>query len=63
MGLGFVNSLPVLLGVLFVFGFTGNVVNISVNTQAVGVEALYGRSVMASFWVSHFQISRPFWYG
>ncbi|OJH36568.1 MFS transporter [Cystobacter ferrugineus] len=49
VGLGFVDSLPVLLGVLFVFGFTGNVVNISVNTQAVGVEALYGRSVMASF--------------
>src|SRR5690349_6083502 len=40
VGLGFVGSLPVLLGVLFVFGFTGNVVNISVNTQAVGVEAL-----------------------
>ncbi|WP_239015104.1 MFS transporter [Archangium violaceum] len=49
VGLGLAESLPALLTVLFVFGFTGNVVNISVNTQAVGVEALYGRSVMASF--------------
>ncbi len=35
--------------VLFFFGFMGNIFNISVNTQAVGVEALYGRSIMASF--------------
>ncbi|MEP7107235.1 MAG: MFS transporter [Ferruginibacter sp.] len=34
---------------LFVFGFWGNLFNISMNTQAVGVEALYGRSIMASF--------------
>ncbi len=34
---------------LFFFGFFGNMSNISVNTQAVGVEAIYGRSVMASF--------------
>ena len=38
-----------LVGWLFAFGFLGNGVNIAVNTQAVGVEALYGRSVMASF--------------
>lgn len=38
-----------LAAVLFVFGFWGNIFNISVNTQAVGVEALYGRSIMASF--------------
>ena len=31
------------------FGFFGNMSNIAVNTQAVGVEAIYGRSVMASF--------------
>ncbi|PTL76077.1 MFS transporter [Vitiosangium sp. GDMCC 1.1324] len=49
VGLGLAGSLPALLAVLFVFGFMGNVVNIAVNTQAVGVEALYGRSVMASF--------------
>jgi MFS family permease len=35
-------------GLLF-FGLFGNLMNISMNTQAVGVEALYGRSVMASF--------------
>ncbi len=34
---------------LFLFGILGNLINISMNTQAVGVEALYGRSVMASF--------------
>ena len=43
-------STPLQLGcTLFMFGFFGNLFNISVNTQAVGVEALYGRSVMASF--------------
>ena len=31
------------------FGIMGNLVNIAMNTQAVGVESLYGRSVMASF--------------
>ena len=35
--------------ILFFFGVTGNLMNISMNTQAVGVEALYKRSVMASF--------------
>lgn len=34
---------------LFFFGVWGNLANISVNTQAVGTEALYGRSIMASF--------------
>ena len=34
---------------LFLFGIFGNLINIAMNTQAVGVEALYGRSVMASF--------------
>jgi MFS family permease len=34
---------------LFLFGIWGNMINISVNTQAVGVESLYGRSIMASF--------------
>ena len=34
---------------LFLFGFAGNMLNISVNTQAVGVEALYKRPIMASF--------------
>jgi len=34
---------------LFAFGVMGNLTNISMNTQAVGVESLYGRSIMASF--------------
>lgn len=38
-----------LVTVLFGFGMFGNLLNISINTQAVGVEALYGRSIMASF--------------
>jgi MFS family permease len=49
VGIGLAGSLGALLGVLFVFGLAGNLVNIAVNTQAVGVEALYGRSVMGSF--------------
>lgn len=35
--------------VVFLFGLLGNLCNIAINTQAVGVEALYGRSIMASF--------------
>lgn len=35
--------------VLFLFGITGNVCNISVNTQGVAAERLYGRPIMASF--------------
>ncbi|WP_205501932.1 MFS transporter [Rufibacter psychrotolerans] len=34
---------------LFFFGFASNMANISVNTQAVGVESLYKKSIMASF--------------
>lgn len=32
-----------------VFGIGGNFLNISMNTQAVGTEAIYGRTIMASF--------------
>ncbi|WP_167608800.1 MFS transporter [Maribellus sediminis] len=35
--------------VLFLFGVTGNLCNISVNTQGVAAERLYGRPIMASF--------------
>jgi MFS family permease len=35
--------------VLFFFGLVGNLLNISMNTQAVSLEALYGRSIIASF--------------
>lgn len=34
---------------VFLYGLLGNICNISMNTQAVGVENLYGRSIMASF--------------
>ena len=42
-------SVPQLTISLFAFGVMGNLINIAMNTQAVGVEKLYGRSVMASF--------------
>ena len=38
-----------LITVLFCFGIAGNMYNISSNTQAVGLEKIYGRSIMASF--------------
>jgi len=38
-----------LVSVLLVFGLFGNLCNISVNTQAIGVQASYGRSIMATF--------------
>lgn len=47
--LGGVQELWQLCGALFLFGVFGNLSNISVNTQAVGVERLYRRSIMASF--------------
>lgn len=47
--LGLVAETWQLVTVLFFFGLFGNLMNISINTQAVGVEALYGRSIMASF--------------
>ena len=47
--LGLAASSFQLAAVLFAFGFCGNMLNISINTQAVGVEALYSRSIMASF--------------
>jgi len=34
---------------LFVFGLFGNMCNISINTQGVAAERIYGRSIMASF--------------
>lgn len=47
--LGLASQLWQLMAGLFLFGIAGNLFNISVNTQAVGVERLYGRSIMASF--------------
>lgn len=47
--IGMVNTAWELVATLFFFGAAGNLMNIAVNTQAVGVESLYGRSIMASF--------------
>lgn len=47
--LGMVQSPWQLFAVLVLFGFTGNLANIAVNTQAVAVEAMYGKAIMASF--------------
>jgi MFS family permease len=49
IGIGYSQSIVELAGVLFFFGFFGNMMNISVNTQAVSVEILYRRTIMASF--------------
>ncbi|MEJ7737278.1 MAG: MFS transporter [Chitinophagaceae bacterium] len=49
VSLGLAREVYQLVGGLFVFGLAGNMLNISINTQAVGVEALYKRSIMASF--------------
>ena len=47
--LGFASSVTQLMFTLFVFGFGGNMMNISVNTQAVATERLYHKPIMASF--------------
>jgi MFS family permease len=47
--LGFASSSTVLMVTLFIFGFGGNMLNISMNTQAVGTENLYEKPIMASF--------------
>lgn len=47
--LGLAGSSWELIMLLMLFGFSGNLANIAVNTQAVAVEMMYGRSIMASF--------------
>jgi MFS family permease len=47
--IGFSNNIPLLIGSLVLFGVAGNLSNIAINTQAVHVEAKYGRNIMASF--------------
>lgn len=49
VGLGWAPSLWLLVPCLVLFGFASNLMNISINTQAVGVEALYPKPIMASF--------------
>ena len=47
--IGLASSKVQLMAILFFFGVAGNMGNISFNTQAVAVEALYKRNIMASF--------------
>ncbi|NML66775.1 MFS transporter [Hymenobacter sp. RP-2-7] len=47
--LGLAATTVQLMAGLVLFGLASNMANISVNTQGVGVEALYGRSILASF--------------
>ncbi|GAB2787164.1 MFS family permease [Hymenobacter luteus] len=47
--LGWATGFWTLAGSLVLFGFAGNLLNISVNTQAIGVQAAYGQPIMASF--------------
>ncbi|HRP30275.1 MAG TPA: MFS transporter [Agriterribacter sp.] len=47
--LGLVTQAWELVTALFLFGFTGNLLNIAMNTQGVNVEEKYARSIMASF--------------
>lgn len=47
--LGYAVNIYQLVAILVLFGAAGNTANIAVNTQAVNIEARYGRSIMASF--------------
>jgi MFS family permease len=47
--IGFSGNAWMLGASLFLFGVTGNMCNIAVNTQGVLAEELYGRSIMSSF--------------
>lgn len=47
--IGFANTTWQLVAVLFCFGVSRNLFNISTNAQAVAVQALYDRSIMANF--------------
>jgi MFS family permease len=49
VALGLAQSVPLLVAGLVLFGFVSNLSNIAVNTQAVGVEQLHRKSIMASF--------------
>ncbi|UNY97817.1 MFS transporter [Zhouia spongiae] len=47
--LGMADSIITLIGAVILFGLVGNLTNIAVNTQAIGVEFCYGKTIMASF--------------
>ncbi|MBW3469741.1 MFS transporter [Arthrospiribacter ruber] len=46
--IGFSDSLWMLIPVVVIFGMIGNMMNISLNTQALALEDSYGRSILAS---------------
>lgn len=48
VGIGLMPTVPLLALNLFLFSFFSNFINISVNTQAIALEKLYGKSVMGS---------------
>lgn len=47
--LGWAGSFWTLAPTLALFGFAGNLLNIAVNTQAIGIQAFYGKPIMGSF--------------
>jgi MFS family permease len=47
--IGLATNAWLLIGALVLFGMAGNIGNIAINTQAVHVEARYGKKIMASF--------------
>jgi MFS family permease len=47
--IGFSNTKTQLMAALFCFGFGGDLLNIAMNVQAVGVEKIYQKTIMASF--------------
>jgi MFS family permease len=49
VAVGLADTVLLLSSALVLFGMAGNIANIAINTQAVGVEARYERSIMASF--------------
>ncbi len=48
-GIGFSENTFLLTVCLFLFGFSGNMMNISINTQAIALEALYKKTIISSF--------------
>src|SRR5690606_7991880 len=49
VGVGASSTVLQLILALFLFGFSGNMLNISANTQAVSLEAIYNKNIMATF--------------
>lgn len=49
LGIGIAPDAFVLAIMVFIFGMMGNMMNISLNTQALGIEKDYGRNILSSF--------------